>query len=105
MFEWCTRGWRGDGEERARCARIATRLAPLICIVYAFGFSVIAFDQVMSLSPTWYSNLFGAYFSWGGFLSAVALTVSSREGVRLTSRNQPVSSSSASLSAILVRSN
>ena len=28
----------------------------------------------MSLSPTWFSNLFGAYFPWGGFLSAVSAT-------------------------------
>ena len=28
----------------------------------------------MSLEPTWYSNLFGAFFAWGGFLSAVSVT-------------------------------
>jgi hypothetical protein len=28
----------------------------------------------MSLTPTWFSNLFGAFFSWGGFLSAVSVT-------------------------------
>ena len=49
-------------------------LAPLICLSYAFGWSIICFDQVMSLTPTWYSNLFGAYFAWGGLLSAVTLT-------------------------------
>jgi hypothetical protein len=74
LFEWCTRGWRGEREERERCDRILRRLAPIICLAYAFGFTVIAFDQVMSLSPSWFSNLFGAYFSWGAFLSAVAAT-------------------------------
>jgi hypothetical protein len=49
-------------------------LAPLICLTYAFGWSIICFDQVMSLTPTWYSNLFGAYFAWGGLLSAVTAT-------------------------------
>ena len=28
----------------------------------------------MSLSPTWYSTIFGWYVCWGGFLSAVAAT-------------------------------
>jgi hypothetical protein len=74
LFEWCTRGWRGEPEERERCDRVLRRLAPIICLAYAFGFTVIAFDQVMSLSPSWFSNLFGAYFSWGAFLSAVAAT-------------------------------
>jgi len=28
----------------------------------------------MSIAPMWFSNLFGGYFAWGGFLSAVAAT-------------------------------
>jgi hypothetical protein len=31
-------------------------------------------DQVMSLTPTWFSTMFPWYFAWGGFLSAVAAT-------------------------------
>jgi hypothetical protein len=34
----------------------------------------VVFDQVMSLSPTWFSTIFGWYVCWGGFLSAVAAT-------------------------------
>jgi len=67
-------GWQGEAAERERCARKTRTLAPIICLAYAIGWSFIAFDQVMSLTPTWYSNLFGAYFAWGGFLSAVAAT-------------------------------
>jgi hypothetical protein len=67
-------GWQGEEAERERCLRRTRVLAPIICLTYAFGWSFIAFDQVMSLTPTWYSNLFGAYFAWGGFLSAVAAT-------------------------------
>jgi hypothetical protein len=74
LFERWSAGWRGAAEENERSGRAMRRLAPIICLFYAFGFSVLAFDQVMSLSPTWYSNLFGAYFAWGGFLSAVAAT-------------------------------
>jgi hypothetical protein len=74
LFRRWTAGWQGDAAELERCGRRARTLAPIICLSYAFGFSFIAFDQVMSLTPTWFSNLFGAYFAWGGFLSAVAAT-------------------------------
>lgn len=66
--------WQGDAVERERSANKLRVLAPIICLLYALGWSLIGFDQVMSLTPTWYSNLFGAYFAWGGFLSAVAAT-------------------------------
>jgi hypothetical protein len=69
-----TAGWRGAEAERERSARVTRVLAPIICLAYAFGFTFLAFDQVMSLEPTWFSNLFGVYFAWGGFLTAVALT-------------------------------
>jgi len=74
LFARWTAGWQGDEIERAKSARRCGTLAPIICLSYAFGWSFIAFDQVMSLSPTWYSNLFGAYVSWGGYLNAVAAT-------------------------------
>jgi len=74
LFERWSADWRGQAEESERSGRVMRVLAPLICLLYAFGFSLIGFDQVMSLTPTWYSNLFGAYFAWGGLLSAVAAT-------------------------------
>ena len=69
-----TSGWRGDDEEREASANRLKVLAPIVCLVFALGYSILAFDQVMSLSPMWFSNLFGAYFAWGGFLSAVSVT-------------------------------
>jgi hypothetical protein len=74
LFARWTSGWRGDEEERELSASRCRTLAPLICLVYAIGWTFIAFDQVMSLTPTWYSNLFGVYFCWGGFLSGIAAT-------------------------------
>lgn len=74
LMERWTAGWRGDEEEREASQRRLRVLAPIICLAYAFGWSLIAFDQVMSLTPTWFSNLFGAYFAWGAFLSAVSAT-------------------------------
>ena len=74
MFASWTAGWRGDEQEwQASNARLRM-LAPIICLWYAFGHTVVAFDQVMSLNPTWFSTIFGWYFLWGGFLSAVCAT-------------------------------
>jgi len=67
-------GWQGEAAERERCAGRTRVLAPILCLAYSIGWSFIAFDQIMSLTPTWYSNLFGAYVAWGGYLGAVSLT-------------------------------
>jgi Ni/Fe-hydrogenase subunit HybB-like protein len=74
VLERWTAGWQGEQAEREASERRLRVLAPIICLAYAFGFSIIGFDQVMSLSPTWFSNLFGAFFAWGAFLSAVSVT-------------------------------
>jgi hypothetical protein len=74
MAEKWTAGWRGDEEERADSKKKLETVAPMICLLYGVGYSLIAFDQVMSMEQTWFSNLFGAYVSWGGLLSAVAAT-------------------------------
>ena len=74
MIERWTAGWRGEEAERQASARRVAVLAPILCLAYGFGWSIIGFDQVMSLSPTWFSNLFGAFFAWGGFLSAIGAT-------------------------------
>jgi hypothetical protein len=74
MFQSWTKNWRGDAVEwNASRARLRV-LAPIIALWYAFGHTLIAFDQVMSLNPTWFSNIFGWYFLWGGFLSGVSAT-------------------------------
>ena len=74
MFASWTSGWRGDEVEQQESSRRLRVLAPILCLLYAFAYSVVAFDQVMSLNPTWFSNIFGWYFLWGGFLSAIAAT-------------------------------
>jgi hypothetical protein len=48
-----------------------TRDAALVVIAYAFGLSLIAFDTVMSLAHKWVSNLYGAFYFMGSFLSAL----------------------------------
>ncbi|HEX5066025.1 MAG TPA: hypothetical protein VFY49_07920 [Myxococcota bacterium] len=74
MFASWTSGWRGDEVERAESERRLKRLAPILCLTYAFAISIVAFDQVMSLTPTFFSTIFGWYYLWGGFLGAVAAT-------------------------------
>jgi hypothetical protein len=74
MFERWTANWRGDAEESRVSQERLKMLAPIICLVYAFGNTVVVFDQVMALNPTWFSNIFGWYFLWGGFLCGVSAT-------------------------------
>jgi Ni/Fe-hydrogenase subunit HybB-like protein len=47
-------------------------LSPILGILFALSFSLIGFDLVMSLSPHWYSTLFGLYFFTGAFYSSLA---------------------------------
>ena len=74
LFTSWTANWKGDAQEWNASQKRLKVLAPIICLVYAFGYTFIAFDQVMSLNPTWFSNIFGWYFLWGGFLSGIAAT-------------------------------
>jgi len=85
MAERWTAGWRGEAEERAASHVTTNRLAPVICLLFALGYTFFVFDQVMSMEQTWFSNLFGAYVSWGGILSAVAACAL----VSLLHRNAP----------------
>ncbi len=64
------------GEHDSEVRRLGLRarwLAPLVAILYAFIFSMVAFDYVMSLDQLWFSTLFGVYFLVGNLYSALAL--------------------------------
>lgn len=74
LFQRWSADWRGEQQEHEASLQRTRVLAPIICLVYAFGYSIIGFDQVMSLEPTWFSNLFGGFFAWGAFLSAISVT-------------------------------
>lgn len=73
-FERWTAGWRGDEAEREASENRLRVLAPIIALTFVLGWSLIAFDQVMSLTPTWFSNLFGGFFAWGAFLTGISAT-------------------------------
>jgi hypothetical protein len=46
--------------------------APLVAVLFAVVYTLIAFDLVMSLAPVWRSTLFGWYFFAGAFWSGLA---------------------------------
>jgi hypothetical protein len=64
--------WAEDGTTLGEPPPAIRRLAPALVLVYAAVYSLLAFDLVMSLSPLWYSTLFGAYFFAGAYWSALA---------------------------------
>src|SRR5207249_6203033 len=47
------------------------REAAILIVGYAFGYSLLAFDLMMSLAHKWVSNLFGAFYFMGSFLAAL----------------------------------
>ncbi|MBX2796122.1 MAG: hypothetical protein KTR31_00595 [Myxococcales bacterium] len=48
-------------------------LTPLIGIAFALVFSFLAFDLIMSLSPWWFSNMFGGWTGVSSFWLALAV--------------------------------
>ena len=60
----------------AESQRTQALLVPFIGVSFALVFSMIAFDMIMSLSPWWYSNMFGGWVFVSSFwvsLAALAL--------------------------------
>lgn len=48
-------------------------LSPAFLMVFAIGFTMASFDQLMSLDPHWFSTMFGVYCFAGLFYSVLAL--------------------------------
>ncbi len=74
LYQRWTAGWRGEDAERRLAERRLRKLAAVLTLSYAFCYSVIAVDMIMSLAPHWVSSMFPGYYCWGGFLSAVSMT-------------------------------
>ncbi len=63
------------GETVARtddAARIS-RDAAFLILAFAFGYSLLGYDLIMSLSSKWVSNLFGAFYFMGSFLAGLMM--------------------------------
>src|SRR5690606_41031808 len=69
-----TRDWQGQAAEEERAHQKLSRFGPALALVYAIGFSFIAFDLVMSLEPHWFSTLIGPYFFMAALLGGLAAT-------------------------------
>lgn len=73
-----------DAEEERRLARDAA----LVVVGYAFCYSMLGYELIMSLAHKWVSNLFGAFYFIGGFLGALTLlavlTIAFRGALGLT---------------------
>lgn len=64
----------GAPDQLAKLEDRVHRLAPTLCLVYAWGFTLLAFDLIMSLAPYWISTLFGAFFFMGAFLTGLTMS-------------------------------
>jgi hypothetical protein len=74
---------------------VITREAAILTVAFAFGYSLLGFDLIMSLNYRWVSNLYGAFYFMGSFLAALAglavLTLAVRRAMgleRLVSEKQ-----------------
>jgi len=74
LYGKLSEGWRGDEQEAIRQRDHLARRAPQIVVAYAFVYTLLAWDFVMSLTPDWVSTLFGWWFFMGAFLSGIAMT-------------------------------
>jgi hypothetical protein len=50
---------------------LISREAAIMIVAYAFGYTLLGFDFVVSLNHRWMSNLYGAFYFMGGFLGAL----------------------------------
>jgi hypothetical protein len=50
---------------------LITREAVFVVLGYAFGYTLLGYDLVMSLAHKWVSNLYGAFYFMGSFLGAL----------------------------------
>ena len=63
----------GEPVARLEDAGRISRDAAILVLAYAAGFSLLAFDLMMSLAHKWVSNLFGIFYFMGSFLSALMM--------------------------------
>lgn len=61
-----------DGDPDPMITVVMQRRAAPAMILYAVTFTFMSFDWLMSLSPDWYSTIFGVYVWSGGVLGALA---------------------------------
>lgn len=68
LYERMTAGYDGSEGSIEANERRVNRLAAAFVPLFAFVFTMLAFDGMMALQPHWYSNLFGGWFFMGSYL-------------------------------------
>ncbi len=63
----------GEVVARTEDAARISRDAAILILAYAFGYSLLGYDLIMSLATKWVSNLFGAFYFMGSFLAGLML--------------------------------
>jgi hypothetical protein len=63
----------GEVVARTEDAARISREAAILILAYAFGYSLLGYDLIMSLATKWVSNLFGAFYFMGSFLAGLML--------------------------------
>jgi hypothetical protein len=61
----------GEVVDRKEDADNISRDAAILLLAYAFGYSLLGYDLVMSLAHKWVSNLYGAFYFMGSFLAGL----------------------------------
>jgi hypothetical protein len=74
LYGRITSGWRGVPEEAQRSRHILNRISPVLALLYAVIWGIVAIDLAMSLEPHWFSTMFPVAFFWTGFHGGVAAT-------------------------------
>jgi len=73
LRQWSLRGDRlpAEAAKKDRLRALSSAGLPAVGLTLTFA----GIDWLMSLSPTWYSSMFGVYWFAGGFLCAIALVM------------------------------
>lgn len=69
-----TLGGGDDGDLKqavAKSQKLQAALSPVLALVFALALTLYAFDVIMSLSPHWYSNMFGGWYFASAFWSGM----------------------------------
>lgn len=86
---WAGFGWlylrRSVAQDESRDPKITQRLerlAPAATILFALTVTYASFDLLMSLTPHWYSTIYGVYYFAGCFLGFFAFTILLSNGLQ-----------------------
>jgi hypothetical protein len=71
VIDRLTRNWKGYDDEYRQSYQKLKVLTPIFLILYGVIYTFVGFDLLMTLSPNWYSTLYGWLYIVSGFYSGV----------------------------------